>query len=124
MDPFLFIIFVAALQGRTVRSRRRRGRRRELGSIFWNISLPMMRPVIAVAVILRGIDITTMFTNVYIMTCGTPAARHRETMSASSTAGLPHLQFRLCLRGLVILVLTAIVAQLVVPKRSFPPGKA
>ncbi len=40
----------------------------------------MMRPMIAVAVILRGIDITTMFTSVYIMTQGTPGGA-TETMS-------------------------------------------
>ena len=41
--------------------------------IFWNISLPLMRPVIAVALVIRGIDITTMFANVFIITKGGPA---------------------------------------------------
>src|SRR3712207_9393708 len=49
-------------------------------AIFWNISLPMIRPVIAIAVVLRGIDITTMFTNVFIMTQGTPGGA-TETIS-------------------------------------------
>ena len=96
--PFLFIIFVAALQGQdqeVEEAARLDGA--SWGSIFWNISLPMMRPVIAVAVILRGIDITTMFTNVYIMTQGTPGGA-TETMSYFIyRTGLPHLQLRLCL---------------------------
>ena len=40
----------------------------------------MMRPVIVVAITLRGIDITTMFTNVFVMTQGTPGGA-TETMS-------------------------------------------
>ena len=95
--PFLFIIFVAALQGQDQEiEEAARLDGASWGSIFWNISLPMMRPVIAVAVILRGIDITTMFTNVYIMTQGTPGGA-TETMSyfiyrrasAPSTSAMP-----------------------------------
>jgi len=66
--PFLFIIFVAALQSQdeeVEEAARLDGA--SWASIFWNISLPLMRPVIVVAVILRGIDITTMFANVFIM---------------------------------------------------------
>ncbi|MEM1268230.1 MAG: sugar ABC transporter permease, partial [Pseudomonadota bacterium] len=72
--PFLFIIFVAALQGQdeeVEEAARLDGA--SWFAIFWNISLPLMKPVIAVALILRGIDITTMFTNVFIITKGGPA---------------------------------------------------
>ena len=48
--------------------------------IFWNVSLPLMRPVIAVALVLRGIDIVTMFASVFIITGGTPGGA-TETMS-------------------------------------------
>ena len=71
--PFLFIIFVAALQGQDEElEEAARLDGASWPAIFWNISLPLMRPVIAIAVILRGIDITTMFASVYIMTQGTP----------------------------------------------------
>ena len=66
--PFLFIIFVAALQSQdqeVEEAARLDGA--SWPAIFWNVSLPMIRPVIAVAVVLRGIDITTMFTNVFIL---------------------------------------------------------
>ena len=79
--PFLFIIFVAGLQSQDQEiEEAARLDGASWPAIFWNISLPMMRPVIAVAVVLRGIDITTMFTNVYIMTQGTPGGA-TETMS-------------------------------------------
>ncbi|MFO1104715.1 MAG: sugar ABC transporter permease [Amaricoccus sp.] len=123
--PFLFIIFVAALQGQdqeVEEAARLDGA--SWGSIFWNISLPMMRPVIAVAVILRGIDITTMFTNVYIMTQGTPGGA-TETMSYFIyRQGFRTFNFGYAsAASVVMLVLTTIVAQLVV-KRSFRSGKA
>jgi len=72
--PFLFIIFVAGLQGQdeeVEEAARLDGA--SWGQVFWNISLPLMRPVIAVALVLRGIDITTMFTSVFIVTKGGPA---------------------------------------------------
>lgn len=123
--PFLFIIFVAALQGQdqeVEEAARLDGA--SWGAIFWNISLPMMRPVIAVAVILRGIDITTMFTNVYIMTQGSPGGA-TETMSYFIyRQGFRTFNFGYASAASVLmLILTTIVAQLVV-KRSFRSGKA
>ena len=123
--PFLFIIFVAALQGQdqeVEEAARLDGA--SWGSIFWNISLPMMRPVIAVAVILRGIDITTMFTNVYIMTQGTPGGA-TETMSFFIyRQGFRTFNFGYAsAASVVMLILTTVVAQLVV-KKSFRSGKA
>ena len=84
----------------------------------------MMRPVIAVAVILRGIDITTMFTNVYIMTQGTPGGA-TETMSYFIyRQGFRTFNFGYAsAASVVMLILTTVVAQLVV-KRSFRSGKA
>ena len=59
----------------------------------------MMRPVIAVALVLRGIDIITMFTNVYIITQGTPGGA-TETMSYFIyRTGFKQLRLRLCLGG-------------------------
>ena len=123
--PFLFIIFVAALQGQdqeVEEAARLDGA--SWGAIFWNVSLPMMRPVIAVAVILRGIDITTMFTNVYIITQGTPGGA-TETMSFFIyRQGFRTFNFGYAsAASAVMLVLTIVVAQLVV-KRSFRSAKA
>ncbi len=123
--PFLFIIFVAALQGQDQEiEEAARLDGASWGAIFWNVSLPMMRPVIAVAVILRGIDLTTMFTNVYIMTQGTPGGA-TETMSYFIyRQGFRTFNFGYAsAASVVMLILTTIVAQLVV-KRSFRSGKA
>ena len=79
--PFLFIIFVAALQGQDKEiEEAARLDGAKWRQIFFAISLPMMRPVIAVALVLRGIDILTMFTPVHIITQGTPAG-DTETVS-------------------------------------------
>lgn len=79
--PFLFIIFVAALQGQDKEieeAARLDGAR--WGQIFFAISLPLMRPVIAIALVLRGIDILTMFASPHIITQGSPGG-DTETLS-------------------------------------------
>jgi multiple sugar transport system permease protein len=123
--PFVFIIFVAALQSQdqeVEEAARLDGA--SWPAIFWNISLPMMRPVIAVAVVLRGIDITTMFTNVYIMTQGTPGGS-TETMSYFIyRQGFKTFNFGYAsAASVVMLIVTIFLAQLVV-KRSFRSGRS
>lgn len=123
--PFLFIIFVAALQGQDQEiEEAARLDGASWPAIFWNISLPMMRPVIVVAVTLRGIDITTMFTNVYIMTQGSPGGAS-ETMSYFIyRQGFRMFNFGYASAASVLmLILTIVMAQTVV-KRAFRSGKA
>jgi multiple sugar transport system permease protein len=122
--PFLFIIFVAGLQGQDQEiEEAARLDGASWPSIFWNISLPMMRPVIVVAVTLRGIDITTMFANVYIMTQGSPGGA-TETMSFFIyRQGFRMFSFGYASAASVLmLMLTTIIAQTVV-KRAFHSGK-
>lgn len=122
--PFLFIIFVAALQGQDQEiEEAARLDGASWPNIFWNISLPMMRPVIVVAVTLRGIDITTMFTNVFVMTQGTPGGA-TETMSYFIyRQGFRMFNFGYASAASVLmLILTIIIAQTVV-KRAFHSGK-
>ena len=122
--PFLFIIFVAALQGQDQEiEEAARLDGASWPAIFWNISLPMMRPVIVVAVTLRGIDITTMFTNVFVMTQGSPGGA-TETMSYFIyRQGFRMFNFGYASAASVLmLVLTVIIAQTVV-KRAFHSGK-
>ncbi len=122
--PFLFIIFVAALQGQdeeVEEAARLDGA--SWFAIFWNISLPMMRPVIAVAVILRGIDITTMFANVFIMTQGTPGGATETISYFIYRIGFKTFNFGYAsAASVVMLVLTIIIAQVVV-KRAFHSGR-
>jgi multiple sugar transport system permease protein len=79
--PFLFIIFVAGLQGQDKEIEE--AARLDGASwtrIFFNISLPMMRPVIAIGLVLRGVDILNNMAAVNIITHGTPGGA-TETLS-------------------------------------------
>ncbi|RKF05496.1 sugar ABC transporter permease [Oceaniradius stylonematis] len=118
--PFLFIIFVAALQGQdeeVEEAARLDGA--SWAAIFWNISLPLMKPVIAVALILRGIDITTMFTNVFIITKGGPAFGTETISYFIYRTGFKFFNFGYAsAASVVMLIITIIIAQLVV-KRAF-----
>lgn len=123
--PFLFIIFVAGLQGQDQEiEEAARLDGASWPAIFWNISLPMLRPIIVVAVTLRGIDITTMFTNVYVMTQGSPGGA-TETMSYFIyRQGFRMFNFGYASAASVLmLIMTIIIAQTVV-RRAFHSGKA
>ena len=123
--PFLFIIFVAALQGQDQElEEAARLDGASWSSIFFNISLPLMRPVIAVALILRGIDITTMFTNVHIVTKGGPAFGTETISFLIYRTGFKFFNFGYAAAmSVIMLILTIIIAQLVV-KRAFVSSRA
>jgi multiple sugar transport system permease protein len=121
--PFLFIIFVAGLQGldkEVEEAARLDGA--SWSSMFFNISLPMLRPIIAIALILRGIDILNMFTPVQVITQGTPAG-------ATETVGfyIQRLAFDKVDHGyasaasVLVLIVTVILAQVLV-RRYFRSG--
>ncbi|MCI5110077.1 MAG: sugar ABC transporter permease [Marivita sp.] len=118
--PFLFIIFVAGLQAQdeeVEEAARLDGA--SWYAIFWNISLPMMKPIIAVALILRAIDITTMFTNVFIITKGGPAFGTETISYFIYRTGFKFFNFGYASAASVImLIITILIAQFVV-KRAF-----
>jgi multiple sugar transport system permease protein len=121
--PFLFIIFVAALQGmdkEVEEAARLDGA--SWRKIFFNISLPMMRPVIAIALVLRGIDILTMFAPVHIITQGTPGG-NTETVSyfIYRTAFKSFEQGYASAASVLLLIATVILAQTLV-RRFFKSG--
>jgi multiple sugar transport system permease protein len=121
--PFLFIIFVAALQG--MDKEIEEAARLDGASwrrIFFNISLPMMRPVIAIALVLRGIDILTMFAPVHIITQGTPGG-NTETVSyfIYRTAFKSFEQGYASAASVLLLIATVILAQTLV-RRFFKSG--
>ncbi|MEO1109868.1 MAG: sugar ABC transporter permease [Pseudomonadota bacterium] len=123
--PFLFIIFVAALQGQDEEiEEAARLDGASWAAIFWNISLPLMKPVIAVALILRGIDITTMFTNVFIITKGGPAFGTETISYFIYRTGFKFFNFGYAsAASVVMLILTILIAQLVV-KRAFVSARS
>jgi multiple sugar transport system permease protein len=121
--PFLFIIFVAALQGQDKEiEEAARLDGASWRSIFFNISLPMIRPVIAIALVLRGIDILTMFTPVHVITQGTPGG-YTETLSyfIYRTAFKSFDQGYASAASVLLLIVTIILAQTMV-RRFFRSG--
>ena len=99
MDTLLFIIFVAGLQSQDEEIEEAvRLDGATWSKIFWNISLPQMRPVIAVALVVRVIDITTMFANVFIITKVGPALGQRPSVTLFIEQALNSLILAMLLR--------------------------
>ena len=121
--PFLFIIFVAGLQGmdkEVEEAARLDGA--SWSSIFFNISLPMIRPVIAIGLVLRGIDILTMFTPVHVITQGSPGGA-TETLSyfIYRTAFKSFEQGYASAASVLLLIATIVISQTLV-RRFFKSG--
>ncbi|WP_245499943.1 sugar ABC transporter permease [Mesorhizobium sp. M4B.F.Ca.ET.089.01.1.1] len=122
--PFLFIIFVAALQGQDAEMEEAaRLDGAKWRQIFWNISLPLMMPIVVVALILRAIDIITMFASVFIITGGTPGGATETISYFIYRIGFKTFNFGYASAvSVVMLAMTVIVAQLFV-KRFFRSGR-
>jgi multiple sugar transport system permease protein len=122
--PFLFIIFVAALQGQDKEieeAARLDGARWR--QVFFSISLPMMRPVIAIALVLRGIDILTMFASPHIITQGAPAGDTETVSYFIYRTGFKSFEFGYAsAASVIVLILTIILAQVFV-RRFFKSGR-
>ncbi len=121
--PFLFIIFVAGLQGQDKEiEEAARLDGASWTKIFFNISLPMMRPVIAIALVLRGVDILNNMAAVNIITQGSPGG-HTETLSyfIYRTAFRSFEQGYASATSVVVLIVTIVLAQTLV-RRFFKSG--
>ncbi len=121
--PFLFIIFVAGLQGQDKEiEEAARLDGASWTKIFFNISLPMLRPVIAVALVLRGVDILNNMAAVNIITQGTPGGA-TETLSyfIYRTAFRSFEQGYASAASVIVLIVTIILAQTLV-RRFFKSG--
>ena len=116
--PFLFIILVAGLQGQDKEiEEAARLDGASFWSMFWNISLPLLRPVIAIALVLRGIDLLNNMSAVNIITQGSPAG---------ATETLSYFIYRTAFRSfdhgyasaasVLLLIVTVILAQVLVRK--------
>ncbi len=116
--PFIFIILVAGLQGQDKEiEEAARLDGASFWSMFWNISLPMLRPVIAIALVLRGIDILNNMSAVNIITQGSPAG-HTETLSyfIYRTAFRSFEQGYASAASVLLLIATVILAQILIRK--------
>ncbi len=116
--PFLFIILVAGLQGQDKEiEEAARLDGASFGQMFWNISLPLLRPIIAIALVLRGIDLLNNMSAVNIITQGSPAG---------ATETLSYFIYRTAFRSfdhgyasaasVLLLIATVILAQVLVRK--------
>jgi multiple sugar transport system permease protein len=82
-----------------------------------------MRPVIAVALVLRGIDILTMFTSVHVITQGTPAGNTETISYFIYRTAFKSFEFGYAsAASVVVLVITVILAQTFV-RRFFRSGR-
>jgi multiple sugar transport system permease protein len=116
--PFLFIILVAGLQGQDKEiEEAARLDGASFGSMFWNISLPMLRPIIAIALVLRGIDLLNNMSAVNIITQGSPAGA-TETLSyfIYRTGFRSFDQGYAAAASVLLLIPTIILAQVLVRK--------
>ncbi len=122
--PFLFIILVAGLQGQDKEiEEAARLDGASFGKMFWNISLPMLKPIIAIALVLRGIDLLNNMSAVNIITQGSPAG---------ATETLSYFIYRTAFRSfdhgyasaasVIVLVATIILAQFLV-RKFFKSGR-
>jgi multiple sugar transport system permease protein len=83
----------------------------------------MMRPVIAVALVLRGIDIITMFTPVHVITQGTPAGDTETISYFVYRTAFKSFEFGYAsAASVVLLAITVVTAQLFV-RRFFHSGR-
>jgi multiple sugar transport system permease protein len=116
--PFLFIILVAGLQGQDKEiEEAARLDGASFGKMFWNISLPLLRPIIAIALVLRGIDLLNNMSAVNIITQGSPGGA-TETLSyfIYRTAFRSFDQGYASAASVLLLIATVILAQFLVRK--------
>lgn len=116
--PFLFIILVAGLQGQDKEIEEAATLDgASFGSMFWNISLPLLRPIIAIALVLRGIDLLNNMSAVNIITQGSPGGA-TETLSyfIYRTAFRSFDQGYASAASVLLLIATVILAQILVRK--------
>ena len=121
--PFLFIIFVAGLQGqgKEVEEAARLDGASWI-TLFFTISLPMMQPIIAVALILRGIDIINMFTPIQVITQGAPGGATETLGYYIQRVGWDGPNFGYAsAASVLVLIVTVIVSQVLV-RRFFRSG--
>jgi multiple sugar transport system permease protein len=116
--PFLFIILVAGLQGQDKEIEEAATLDgASFVSMFWNISLPLLRPIIAIALVLRGIDLLNNMSAVNIITQGSPGGA-TETLSyfIYRTAFRSFDQGYASAASVLLLIATVILAQILVRK--------
>lgn len=118
--PFLFVIFLAGLQATDSEIEEAA----ELDGArwyqtFWYVTLPMMRPIIAIALVLRGIDLVTMFTKISIMTKGGPGGKTATVSYFIYQKAFGEFNQGYAAAASVLVLLVTIASAMIVVRRVF-----
>jgi len=82
---------------------------------FWHVTLPMLRPMIAVAVLFRLVDLLKVFDYVYVMTSGGPGTRTEVLSYYAYQRSFTTIEWGYgSVLGIVILLLAIVVANVYV----------
>lgn len=120
--PFLFLIFLAGLQAQSESLR-------EASTLdgarwydhIWHISLPLLKPVIAIGLTLRGIALVRMFTKVFVMTGGSPGGATETVSYFIYRIGFKEFSMGYAsAMSVVVLVINIVVVQIILA-RYFQP---
>jgi multiple sugar transport system permease protein len=80
---------------------------------FWNITLPMLRPMIAVAVLFRLVDLLKVFDYVFVLTSGGPGTRTEVISFYAYQRSFTTIEWGYgSVLGLLILVIAIVVANI------------
>ncbi len=82
---------------------------------FWHVTLPMLRPMIAIAVLFRLVDLIKVFDYIFVMTSGGPGTKTEVLSYYAYQRSFATIEWGYgSVLGLVILVLAIVVANLYV----------
>jgi multiple sugar transport system permease protein len=84
-----------------------------LWQAFWFITLPLLKPVILVAVLIRTIDVYRVFDYIYILTYGGPGSRTETLSFYNYLQSFAYIKFGYgAAVGLVVLIVILIIANI------------
>ncbi|MER3484632.1 MAG: sugar ABC transporter permease, partial [Chloroflexota bacterium] len=82
---------------------------------FWDITLPMLRPMIAVAVLFRVVDLIKVFDYIFVLTSGGPGTRTEVLSFYAYQRSFVTIEWGYgSVLGIVILILAIVVANVYV----------
>lgn len=82
---------------------------------FWNVTLPMLRPMIAIAVLFRLVDLLKVFDYIYVLTSGGPGTRTEVISFYAYQRSFTTIEWGYgSVLGIAILALAIVVANLFV----------
>ncbi len=117
--PLMFLIFLAGLQAipdelyemATIDGAR-------LGSLIRYIILPLLRPTIGLALVLRLIDAINVFDLIYVMTTGGPGTATQTLPLLGWKIGFNYFNFGLASALAVIMLILVVVPSTIIIRRS------